>query len=206
MSLHTEILSAAQQALLPKLEYFADDYYLVGGTALALQIGHRQSIDFDFFTANSFDNQRLLTWTQRNFGVSQVKVNQVGQLTLTTSNDVQLTWYQYEWLVSHQVSGPANLTMPDSLGIACMKAFALGHRAKWKDYVDMYFLLKQFSLSQIVVKTTEIFGPGLFDEALLRGQLSYFADIDCTEVVTFMPGFEVEQEEIKKFLSEVAIS
>lgn len=206
MPLYTEILSANQQALLPKLDHFATDYYLVGGTALALQFGHRQSIDFDFFTADFFDNQRLLAWTQKNLGVSQVKVNQTSQLTLNTTNGVQLTWYQYEWPVPHLVQGPANLMMPDPLGIACMKAFALGHRAKWKDYVDMYFLLKQFSLAEIAAKTTEIFGRELFDEALLRGQLSYFADVDYTEAVTFMPGFGVEQEEIKKFLSEMAIS
>lgn len=57
--MHTEILSKQQLQLLPLLKTFSDDFWLVGGTAIALHIGHRRSIDFDLFSFNKFDNTEI---------------------------------------------------------------------------------------------------------------------------------------------------
>jgi hypothetical protein len=57
--LYWEILDGERKKLLPIFSSFKDDFYLAGGTALALQIGHRDSIDFDLFTRNNFSSQDL---------------------------------------------------------------------------------------------------------------------------------------------------
>jgi hypothetical protein len=68
MEIHYHILDEQRLAILPKFEPFrALGYYLAGGTALALQIGHRDSIDFDFFSPQEFDTANLFTVIEANF-------------------------------------------------------------------------------------------------------------------------------------------
>ena len=87
-----------------------------------------------------------------------------------------------------------------------MKAFALGQRAKWKDYVDMYFIMRDFhSLDDIAHEAERLFAPE-FNAKLFRSQLSYFDDINYREAVTFKPGFEVPDDKIKRALEEYSIS
>lgn len=94
--------------------------------------------------------------------------------------------------------------MPNLLNLAAMKAFALGRRAKWKDYVDMYWLLKSyFSLEDVEIKSAELFGD-LFSPKLFRQQLCFFDDIDYSETVNYIDK-KVEPEIIKSFLTEIAL-
>lgn len=87
-----------------------------------------------------------------------------------------------------------------------MKAFALGQRAKWKDYADLYFIMKDyFTFEEISKKGSKIFGPE-FNEKLFRIQLSYFDDVNYDEKIDFLPGFEAGEEKIKKSLIEFSLS
>ena len=93
--------------------------------------------------------------------------------------------------------------MPDLLTLAAMKAYALGGRAKWKDYVDLYILLRDhFSLAQISEKSKDLFGV-YYNEKLFREQLCYFQDVDHSEKVDFVVQ-AVSDEEIKQFLTDIA--
>lgn len=92
------------------------------------------------------------------------------------------------------------------LDLAAMKAYALGRRSKWKEYVDLYFLLKEkFLLDEISQRAIEIYGD-LFSDKLFRSQLSYFEDIDYTEEVEYLISNTPTEEEIKRFLIEVSTS
>lgn len=202
--MQTDILTERQVELLPIVKYFgAQGYYLVGGTALALQLGHRRSIDFDFFTNQHFDNNEIIERIEKLYPIEQMYINQTDQLTVIT-HGVQMTWYRYTYKIPLAVEWESHIKMPDPLTIGAMKAFALGQRAKWKDYVDLYFLFKQYDLKTISKKAEELFGLGLYDEALFRGQLSYYVGIDYRELPEYMPGFEVSDEEIKKTLADIA--
>ena len=95
------------------------------------------------------------------------------------------------------------IRIPDLLTLAAMKAYALGGRAKWKDYVDLYFLLRDnFSLQQISEKSKELF-RSFYNEKLFREQLCYFEDIDYSEKVDFVDQL-VSDDKIKHFLTNVA--
>lgn len=201
--LKTEILTPNQLQMIDLVRQFSQDYYLVGGTALALQLGHRRSIDFDLYTTKSFNNDKIIAQVQRYFPVQQIYISQTDQLTLIT-NGVQMTWYKYEYPVQTEINWEGIVNMPDILSISAMKAYALGRRAKWKDYVDLYFVLQQYSLKQIAQKAVSIVGSNMFDEILLREQLAYFDDINYRETVEYMPGFEVGNDDIKKKLTEIA--
>jgi len=201
--LHTNILSSEQLDLVDEVARFGKQgFYLVGGTALALQLGHRKSLDFDLFLDKSFQNKRIVSSLKKRFEVGREFVNSRDELTIWVHN-MKMTWYHYPYQIPLTASWPGVIKMPDMLTIGAMKAFALGRRNKWKDYVDMYFLLKQFSLQQVVNRAIELFGTEVNDR-IFREQLSYFTDMNYRELPEYMPGFEVSEEEVKKTLADIA--
>lgn len=95
--------------------------------------------------------------------------------------------------------------MPDLLTLAAMKAFALGRRAKWKDYLDLYFILKDFhTFREIADKATEIFKEQ-FSEKLFKMQLGYFKGINYEETVTFLIPNPPTETEVQEFLINISI-
>ncbi len=196
--MHKEILTAEQNKLLPLVESFANDFGLVGGTAIALHLGHRRSVDFDLFTDRPLHNQSILNKILKNYKIDLLVVNKLDELTLALSG-VKLTFFRYPYKIDyHHKFGKTKI--PDLLTLSAMKAYALGRRAKWKDYVDLYFITKDHhSISQICERTKKIFGAE-FNEKMFRAQLGYFNDINYSEQVDYMPGFEVGDNEIKKAL------
>lgn len=203
--MHKKILTQGQLAFLPLIKKFSGDYYLVGGTALALQYGHRRSIDFDLFTKKSFENQKILRSIRRNHHIDRIYVDETDQLTLI-ADTIKMTFFRYEYPIEHKEKLDDSITMPDPLGIAAMKAFALGRRSKWKDYVDLYFILQHHSLKEIVEKARKYYSIGEFDEKLFRIQLAYHSDLSYVEPVEYMPGFAVDESLIKKNLTEMSLS
>jgi hypothetical protein len=196
------ILSTEQQELIPFVQCFKREYYLVGGTAIALQIGHRQSIDFDLFKFSNIQqikiNQRLIE-----FKLPYQLLFADSQSFHILAHDVKLTFFQFPFKVPTKPTFEG-LKMPDLLHLAAMKAYALGRRAKWKDYIDLYFILKNYhSLDEICDVTQRIFG-NLFSPKLLRQQLCYYKDIDYTEEVFYMENHAVSDDEIKQFLTDLA--
>lgn len=200
--MHPNILSEAQKELLPVLGSMQREFYLVGGTAIALQIGHRQSIDFDMFKKGTVRKEKI-SQTLRNHHLQwQVLFSDAEGFHILV-NGVKLTFFQFPFDMPAQTKF-GDMRMPDLLHLAAMKAYALGRRAKWKDYVDLFFLLRDhFKLEILMDKTITLF-PDLFSPKLFKQQLCYFQDIDYSEEVTFMPGFEVSNDDVKLFLTEIA--
>jgi hypothetical protein len=163
------ILSAEQHDLLPFIQSFKKEYYLVGGTAIALQIGHRQSIDFDLFKMANVQ-QNKIDKRLSEFNLPYQLLFADAQSFHILANDVKLTFFQYPFKILTKKTF-SEIKMPDLLHLAAMKAYALGRRAKWKDYIDLYFILKDYhSLQEISDKTQEIFGS-LFSPKLFKQQL-----------------------------------
>jgi Nucleotidyl transferase AbiEii toxin, Type IV TA system len=202
--MHPEILSDDQKAIVPFIKSFAKEFYLVGGTAIALQIGHRQSIDFDLFRYKGFRKTKIVERLNA-FKLKYHLLYSSDDSFHIIVNDVKITFFQYPFKVPAKLQFEG-IPMPDLSNLAAMKAYAMGRRSKWKDYVDLYFLLKyHFDIQTINEKASPIFDD-LFSPKLFRQQLCYFKDIDYTEEVSFLTGFEVPETEIKAFLTEIAIN
>ncbi|VAW30681.1 hypothetical protein MNBD_BACTEROID07-1216 [hydrothermal vent metagenome] len=200
--MHKEILNKNQLELLPLVKLFKREFYLVGGTAIALHLGHRRSIDFDLFKQGRLVLKRILNKISA-FQPYTVTRRVEEQLNLTI-NDVKFTFFEYPYPVESNCKFEDILKLPDLLSLASMKAFALGRRSKWKDYVDLYFILKDYySVKQIVVASENIYGQ-LFSEKLFRAQLSYFDDIDYSEEIEYLVK-QPSDTEMKEFLTEVAL-
>jgi hypothetical protein len=203
--MHKEILTKNQLELLPLLKMANKNFGLVGGTAIALHIGHRRSVDFDLFSYKEFVNNRIKKQVTRVANITETLVNKSGEYTFF-SNAVKVTFYNYPYKIEYKEKLNKTIKMPNLLTLAAMKAFALGQRAKWKDYADLYFIMRDyFTLKEISKKGKEIFGHE-FNEKLFRVQLSYFNDIDHSEKIEFLPGFEVSERKIKKELAEFSLS
>ena len=205
---HKEILTPEQKGLLEAIRSFAKDFGLVGGTAVALHIGHREAVDFDLFTKNP-ENEVVAKKLQRQFSrysiIDKVLVAEDPELTFLT-NGVKVTFYHFQYRIPYTERFGTYITMPSLLTLAAMKAFALGQRAKWKDYVDMYFILRKYhTLAEIIQHTEKLFGNE-FNAKLLREQLSYFDDINYAESIVFKPGFEVPDEEMRHALTEYSLA
>lgn len=205
MTMHSEILSETQKEIVPIFKHFSDQFGLVGGTAIALHIGHRKSIDFDFFSITPFDNEKILSSLRKMYPIQSIIRNDKEELTFLIQG-VQVTFLRYPYPLSFPINFENTFYLPDIETLSAMKLFALGRRAKWKDYVDIFFILRNgYTLSHIFQKAQEIFGNEM-NEKLLREELCYFSDIDYSESVSYLPGFETSDEEIKTFLEKISIS
>lgn len=202
--MHKEILTENQQEALSLIKKFSKNFYLVGGTAIGLHLGHRQSIDFDLFTEKDFDNKKIIQTIKKFYPIYQVIRDETGQLTMVI-NRVKFTFFQFPFKIEHQINFDDVILLPDLETLGAMKAYALGRRPKWKDYVDLYFTLKDIQIDKIVKKAQKVFGPE-FNEKLFRVQIGYFDDINYSEEVELMPGFAVKEEKIKNTLIEVSLS
>jgi hypothetical protein len=123
---------------------------MVGGTAIALHIGHREFIDFDLFKEKDIRKKDVYSKLKNiNYTVSFVDYNQINMI----ANGVKIIFFLFPYTIPLNSKLENYIKMPDLLTLAAMKAFALGRRAKWKDYVDLYFVIKfHFTVQEIANK------------------------------------------------------
>jgi hypothetical protein len=202
--MHKEILNKNQEKLLPILEYFSKkDFYLAGGTALALQLGHRESVDFDLFTQRKFDNLDILKdLKQISNRRREVIIDKLDEYTII-ENNVKLTFLRYPFNIKN-FTKKEGIKLAKDLTIGAMKAYALGRRSKWKDYVDLYILFQKYSVKDIINKSKDIFGS-TFSEKMFLQQLSYFKDINYDEKVIWKIENPPANEEIKQALGDLSV-
>jgi arsenate reductase-like glutaredoxin family protein len=203
--MHLNVLTKEQKQLLPLLAKFNKNYILVGGTAVALYLGHRYSIDFDLFNDKQIKRKQIKNIIAQNgFTVDNLIYEAFDQLHLLINN-VKITFYQFPHTIRTSNTLDEIINMPDLLTLAAMKAYALGGRAKWKDYVDLFIILKtNYSFNEISNKAKELF-DNFFNVKLFKEQLSYFEDLDYSEPIEWILDNPPSDEEIKSFLIQQAI-
>ncbi|MEI7513608.1 MAG: nucleotidyl transferase AbiEii/AbiGii toxin family protein [bacterium] len=198
--MHWDILDEKRKEILP---YFSElkkyGFYLAGGTALALIIGHRDSIDFDFFTEKEFDTEKLFDDLVSVFSPHQITRTQVEKNTLSILIDghIKVSFFTYRYLLLEEITKTEYFDIASLSDIACMKVNAVVNRATLKDYIDLYFILKQKTLAEIMenLKTKM---PEL-DTLLALKSIIYFEDVDENEPIIFKTE-KVSFEEIKNYL------
>ncbi len=202
--MHKEVLNNRQIELLPVMEAFKREYYLVGGTAIAMHIGHRRSIDFDMFKLSPLNHKKNLDKLNKS-GCPYVVTRRVEEQMNLIINDVKVTFFQYPFDIKATEKFENTFRIPPLIDLAAMKAYALGRRSKWKDYVDLFFLITEhYSIKQISARAIEIFGD-LFSEKLFRSQLCYFDDVDYTEQVDYIIDNPPSDDTIKQTLTDIAV-
>lgn len=199
--LYLDILDEERLLVLTKLHAFQNEAILSGGTALALQIGHRKSFDFDLFIAKPIP-RTLYTSVQNIFGEAPVKhVDTSDQLTVELTSGIEITFLYYWYTPIYNTIKTNTLPLCDKRDIATDKAITMGRRNVWRDYVDFFFLLKDrhITLAQLVSDAEKRFGNE-FSAKLFLQQLSYTGDIQDFSI-TFS-GNHYTPQEISVYLEQ----
>lgn len=148
--LHSETVSGELLALTSRLmeDKVFEDFRLVGGTALSLQIGHRISIDIDLFTDQSFDQDMLHAHIQEKYSPKQIQSDKGIVMARIDGIKVDCIAHKYSWLDA--AIKERGFRMASLLDIAAMKLNAINDSGdRLKDFVDMYYLLERHSLNEI---------------------------------------------------------
>ncbi|MCD4771777.1 MAG: nucleotidyl transferase AbiEii/AbiGii toxin family protein [Bacteroidales bacterium] len=149
--LHTETVNRATLELIKQLQSdpVLENFILVGGTALSLQFGHRISVDIDFFTTQEFDVQQMLEYLEQNYGFQEQYSYTNTLKGIINGVFVDLLRHDYK-----NIAEPLNINgikIASIKDIAAMKVNAItGNGTRVKDFVDIYFLLKEYSFSDII--------------------------------------------------------
>jgi predicted nucleotidyltransferase component of viral defense system len=175
--MHTEALTEEGLKLFPALVAF-DDFYLAGGTALALQIGHRLSVDFDLFCDHQI-NRTLLAKVKNVFAEFSIQpaINNPDELTAFVAQ-VKITFLSYPFPLIKPLVSFDRLRMLSVKEIAATKAYTIGRRGTYKDYVDLYFIIAEHhaSLEEIINMAEQKFGHE-FNSRLFTEQLLFMDDV-----------------------------
>jgi predicted nucleotidyltransferase component of viral defense system len=195
------ILDKKRLAILPLLKFFKEDFYLAGGTGLALQLGHRDSIDFDFFSPKNIDTDKLFLKIKEIFkGHKVLKVQEEkNTLTVFIDSNIKLSFFSYKYKLLQPLINEPYLKIASILDIACMKLAAIVSRASNKDYIDLYFILEIKSLKDILARLNKKL-PEL-DVNLALKSLVYFKDID-KEPIKFKNNRNINFQTIKDFFQK----
>ena len=198
--LYYDILDQKRTDILPLLKPFKADFYLAGGTALAFLLGHRDSFDFDFFCPNSFSTRDLFQKIEQVFvGHIVVKTQETKDtLTVIIDEGVKISFFAYHYKLVSPLLREDNIEIASLEDIACMKLAAITSRSLLKDYVDLYFILKDIALAKLLIFAKEKYLT--IDTNLILKSLVYFEDVE-QEPVLFRNNKEVSFKLIKEFLA-----
>lgn len=154
---------------------------LVGGTSLALQIGHRVSVDIDLFGEMQIDRTDLLQQLSTAGKVIQLKESPNIHIFSIDGIKVDIVNYPYSWLSPSKTEN--NIRLAALEDICAMKLAAVTGRGSKKDFIDIYFLLQQFSLKEMLTLYNRKYADG--STFLVLKSLSYFEDAE-TDPCPFM--------------------
>lgn len=155
---------------------FLEDFYLSGGTALALQIGHRESEDLDFFSQEIFDPQRL---QQSLLKYGKLEQTELAEGTVNTFlNGVRLQFLEYPYGLIKPTVEWKSMQLSSVEDIACTKLQTIGMRGSKKDFIDLYFLLDRYSLSNLFKLMEKKYPQVDYGTTHIMKSLVYFEDAE----------------------------
>ncbi len=178
MHFYRETLPKGTQTVLDIIKQIPDiqKFYLTGGTALSLQLGHRESEDLDFFTEADFQPQIL-----------QQKLSSLGSLEDITITDgtlncffqgVKLQFLHYPYALLEDLIEWNEIYLSSIIDIACTKLVTISMRGSKKDFIDLYMILQKNSLEVVFAKLDEKYQKVQYNAPHILKSLLYFADAD----------------------------
>ena len=198
--IHLEILDAKRLKIFKRLSQFRGDGYLAGGTALALQIKHRKSFDFDVFIKKPVDNN-LRIKVKKVYGNVDFYVDSSDQISFKTKEGISVTFVWYYFNALKPVIRTESISLADPLDIAADKVHTIGRRAMWRDYVDIFCFLKNNIVTlHGIIKLAEDKFKGEFVQLQFLEQLPYFADLKKTPIEFIDKSYR--ESEIKSYLEK----
>ena len=149
------------------------DFYLAGGTALALQLGHRKSVDLDYFSSN-FPKRDLIFQEIRGLN-PQITQEAPGTIDVLI-DEVKVSFLEYQYPLIEELVEFEKVKLASVIDIACMKLSATSSRGSKKDFIDLYVILQKYSLEELFKEFEKKFMGVSYQKLILLKSLTYFAD------------------------------
>lgn len=196
-------------------EKFMERYYLAGGTALAMKIKHRRSNDLDFFTPGNIDTKKITSWLNNFIAAGQANIvfRKTDQIDVNIMG-IKTSFISYPFrIINGFINGEnidarlSGLKLASPEEIALMKAYTIGRRTTFRDYVDLYYLLTQniINIKRIIKECGQKYvleGETVFSGKLFLQQLKYTEDIhDKKETEQLLFDKTITRENIESYLN-----
>lgn len=184
---------------------FLKNFYLAGGTALALHLGHRKSIDLDFFASKKdYPKIERLNIELKEFNPKIISQSE-GTLDVII-NDVKVSFLEYDYPLLETIVKADDfkeLSMASVLDIACMKITAISSRGSKKDFVDMYFILQNIKFDIVLKAFYEKYKGVNYSQFHILKSLLYFEDAEKDPDSDFLN--HVEWRFVKSFIEKEVV-
>lgn len=184
MTLHPEILSEKQKQIIEKLGFLKTfSCYLAGGTSLAIQIGHRTSLDLDFYTNRKFENTELVRVILKELQKTKLMNDQPEGTLQGDIAGVRFSLLYYDYPLVHPLIHFPPIKLASLEDIAAMKIAAIIQRAKQRDFFDIYYLIQKLSMEVIIKSTYQKYPWYEENNQIIFKSLTYFEEADKDEEI-----------------------
>ncbi|MBI2034068.1 MAG: nucleotidyl transferase AbiEii/AbiGii toxin family protein [Candidatus Liptonbacteria bacterium] len=204
MEAHTEVLPEETKRLLPSLikTPFISQFYLAGGTGLALQLGHRISGDLDFFSREEFSESLLV---QKLSELGELRLEKKAEQTvLAVVNGVKLSFLGYPYPLLFPLEKTLGLCVADLRDIACMKIDAVSSRGTKRDFIDLYYIIKtSVPLADLLPLFAKKYASLHYNLVHIKKSLVYFDDAEGDPLPQMLK--QVEWNEVKLFFEREVV-
>lgn len=155
-------------------------FYLAGGTALALQFGHRTSKDLDFYTKKYFNPVKVVKEFRKVFKKDLKGIKSAEDTLWLKIKDTDLSFFRYPYLLIRPLVSYETVKLTSIEDIIAMKIEAIITRGKKRDFVDMYFAMRRYGIKKVLGFFKEKY-PEVFNEYNCVTALTYFEDAEKKE-------------------------
>jgi hypothetical protein len=196
--MYAETLDKKTKLILEKITIseIVANFYLAGGTALAIQLGHRRSIDLDWFNGESFSVSGI---KNRLSGLGKIEVIGEDKETLNCLLDgVKISFFRYNYKQLFPPIEFSGFKMADERDIAAMKLAAISSRGSKKDFIDLYFLLKKYSLKEIIGFFEDKYSEIKYNRLHILKSLTYFESAEQEPMPIMIKS--VDWADVKSFI------
>ncbi len=189
---------AKQNLVLLSQTNFIKNFYLAGGTGLALHLGHRKSLDFDFFTKNSFKPEIIIK-----------KISKMGEFSLTSKdtgtlhglfNNIRVTFLYYPYPVLFSTKEFVNVKVAGIFDIGCMKLDTISRRGSKKDFIDLYFICQEIKFDKLLDIFVKKYRDIDFNMVHVLKSLCYFKEAEKQPMPEMIDN--VSWTRVKKFFKK----
>jgi predicted nucleotidyltransferase component of viral defense system len=202
---HWEVVSPEMRQLLTALgqQSFLSNFYLAGGTGLSLQIGHRRSVDFDFFSETDEVTEKRaeeITRSLNSFSI-QVIERTLGNLVFLADN-IRIGFFGYGYPLIHSTMELENVALASIADIGLMKCDALITRGSRKDFYDLFYIARSIPLSDLLQLGSKKYTQFRDFPLLVLESMTLFDNAD----LDFQPLLydRIAWEEVKSFFMQQA--
>lgn len=175
------VLNWNQKRILKQIGFFKEyGFYLAGGTAIALQFGHRTSKDLDFYTEKPFRNIDIIREFRKLFGNEITNIKRATDTLFLKIKQTDLSFFRYSYKLIRPLIPYLSVNLASVEDTTAMKIEAIIERGTKRDFVDIYYSIKKYGLKQVLSFVKEKY-PEAFNEYNCLHALTYFKEAESPQ-------------------------